>query len=131
MAAARIVMQDWGEKTRLTLVLAKMELALFSDYVDDLRQGGTSLRLGLRYDLTLKSWRWLEEDYLEDMELRRDGETRNERMIRLCLPMINSINEDLVFTADKPEDFTNNKLPTLDLLSNELVRRVSNTNYGN
>ena len=42
----------------------------------------------------------MEEDYLEDMELRRDGETRNERMIRLCLPMINSINEDLVFTAE-------------------------------
>ena len=57
MAAARIGIQDWGEKTRITLELAKMELALFSGYVDDVRQGETSLRLGLRYDLILKSWR--------------------------------------------------------------------------
>ena len=112
VAAARIVMQDWG----VTLELAMMELALFSGYVDDVRQGGTSIRLGLRYDTNTKSWRWSEGDYKEDMDMRRDGESRNERMIRLCLPVANSINRDLVFTAEKSEDFSENKLPTLDFV---------------
>ena len=88
-------------------------------------------------------------------------------MARLCLPAINSVNEDLVFTAEIPEEFEDNKLPTLDfflwlekngylnhsyfqklmktplvlmqksamgdrqrysILSNELNRRLSNTN---
>ena len=39
---------------------------------------------------------------------------RNARMIRLCLPLINSINENLVFTAEMPEDFPSKRLPTLD-----------------
>ena len=91
-------------------------LDLFSGYVDDVRQGATSIRLGLRYDSNIKSWRWSEGDYQEDMDMRRDGESRNERMIRLCLPVANSINKDLVFTAEKPEDFSENKLPTLDFV---------------
>ena len=41
-------------------------------------------------------------------------ETSNERMGRICLPAINSINRDLVFTKEVPEEFEDNKLPTLD-----------------
>ena len=95
-------------------------------------------------------------------------ESTNARMSRLCLPAINSINRDLVFTSEIPEEFKDNKLPTLDfylwlckngqanwsyfqklmktplvlmeqsamgdqqrhsILSNELIRRLSNTNH--
>ena len=95
------------------------------------------------------------------------GETTNARMARLSLPGINSINKDLSFTTEIPEDFQDNKLPTLDfflwlekngllnwsyfqkamktplvimeasamsdkqrhnILSQELIRRLSNTN---
>jgi hypothetical protein len=41
-------------------------------------------------------------------------ETSNARMVRVCLPAINTINEDLVFTAEIPEEFKDHKLPTLD-----------------
>ena len=118
---------------------------------------GTSLRLGLRYLTSKRDWVWSEEAYHEDMSMRVAGESRNARIIRLCLPLINSINKDLVFTAEKPEDFPNKRLTTLDfelwqeedgrtaqpqllrsalsqhqkvsILANELVRRVSNTNH--
>ena len=43
-------------------------------------------------------------------------ETTNARMTRQCLPAINSVNKDLVFTYELPEDFKDNKLPTLDFL---------------
>ena len=35
-------------------------------------------------------------------------------MARICLPAMNSINGDLEFTAEVPEDFADEKLPTLD-----------------
>ena len=105
----------------------------------------------------------------EDLRLRSEmRETSNARMVRVCLPAINSINKDLVFTAEIPEEFPDNKLPTLDfflwlemnrllnhsyfqksvktplvimeksamshnqrysILSNEMIRRLSNTNH--
>ena len=51
----------------------------------------------------------------EDLKMKYEmKETTNARMVRVCLPAINSINPDLVFTAEIPEDFPGNKLPTLD-----------------
>ena len=32
-----------------------------------------------------------------------------------CLLAINNVNKDLVFTVEIPEDFKDNKLPTLDI----------------
>ena len=43
MAAARIVMQDWSEQYSRILIKAKLEIWLFSGYVDDGRQGTTRL----------------------------------------------------------------------------------------
>ena len=40
MAASRLVMVDFGSNYRSALELSKMELALLSGYVDDVRQGG-------------------------------------------------------------------------------------------
>ena len=52
---------------------------------------------------------------MEDRKLRiEDKETNNQRMSRICAPAQNSINEDLEFTQEVPEDFKDNRVPTLD-----------------
>ena len=42
------------------------------------------------------------------------NEPDNKRMARICLPAMNSINANLKFTTECPEDFKDNRLPTLD-----------------
>ena len=69
MAAARRVMQDFGSHYRYTLELAKMEVALLSGYVDDVRKGGTSLRLGLRFNITTWTCNWTKAACIEDEQL--------------------------------------------------------------
>ena len=52
---------------------------------------------------------------MEDRKPRIEtGETNNKRMARICAPAQNSINEDLEFTQEVPEDFKDNRVPTLD-----------------
>ena len=114
MAASRLVMQDWGSTYRVSLELAKMEVGLLSGYVDDVRQGGTCLRWGLRFEIEKKEWRWTECAMLEDEEKNKEGESNDERMIRICHPLMNSINPDLEFTAEIASEFANKRLPTLD-----------------
>ena len=112
MAASRLVMIDWGEEYSSALKKSRMEIGLLSGYVDDIRQVGTSIRLGLRY-VKLK-WRWSEDQYQEDLEMRSKGESRDKRMIRICLPVANQINKDIEFTAEAAEEVENQRLPTLD-----------------
>ena len=50
----------------------------------------------------------------EDKEKKEEGEDDEMFMARLCLPVMNSINTDLTFTAEVAGDFPNKKLPTLD-----------------
>ena len=56
----------------------------------------------------------MEDQYQEDLEMRSKGESRDKRMIRICLPVANQINKDLEFTAEAAEEFENQRLPTLD-----------------
>ena len=42
------------------------------------------------------------------------NEDNNTRMARICHPLMNAINRDLVFTVEVPEEFENDRLPTLD-----------------
>ena len=91
-----------------------MELTLFTGYVDDVRKSGTSIRLGLRYQTTTLTWEWNEDQYKEDINLRRLGESTNQRMTRICLPVLNSMNTNLTFTSEYPEQFESSRLPTLD-----------------
>ena len=79
-----------------------------------MRKWLSSLRLGVRYETTTSAWIWKLEYYEKDVEMRNKGENRNARMVRLLMPLINSINRDLVFTAEIPEDFATGRLPTLD-----------------
>ena len=115
MAAARIVMSDWGENWRCILEKSGITIGMLDGYVDDVRNQSTCLRYGSRWDDDSKTFKVNEDDKQEDLRLRRDmQETSNARMVRVCLPAINSINGDLVFTAEIPEEFKDNKLPTLD-----------------
>ena len=58
-----------------------------------------------------------EEDKQEDKRMNYEMKaSTNARMARLCLPAINSVNKDLVFTCELPEKFKDSKLPTLDFL---------------
>ena len=114
MAAGRMVMAYWGMLYRSALNLSKMELLLLKGYVDDVRQGGMQLRYGLRWDTMSKGWKWTEKEWLEDLRRRKDGELPNERMKRICLPLMNSISKDLRFTAEIEEEFPSQRLPTLD-----------------
>ena len=91
-----------------------MELGLLAGYVNDVRQGGTGIRFGLRFEIEERKWKWSEESWKEDRERTKDGENNNERMKRLCMPLMNSINRDLTFTAETPDEYENGKLPTLD-----------------
>ena len=169
MAAARIVMSDWGEKMKSILETAGILIGMLKGYVDDVRNKSTCLKYGTRWDDNDKEFKITEDAKKEDMRLRvEQKETSNQRMMRVCLPAINSINKDLVFTGEVPEDFEDSKLPTLDfffwltregllnhsyyqkaiktplvimersamgnsqrfqILSNEMVRRLSNTNH--
>ena len=111
MCLARVVMHDWGDQYRTILTAASLRIALLSSYVDDVRQGSTVLRLGMRFDHKSMDFKWSMEAELEDKDLK-GVETRNRRMTRICLPAMNSINPDLVFTAEVPEDFADKKLPS-------------------
>ena len=160
-------MQDWGEEYMKVLEEAKLIFTLFKIYVDDVRQVSTVLREGTRFDMVSRRMIWKEEFAKEDEEKRKDGESLDARMVRVLLPVMNSINTDLEFTTELREDFQDRKLPTLDcklwleedgslnhtyfekdmrsqlvipeksamamsqkisILSNDLVRRLSNIN---
>ena len=115
MAAARIVMSDWGEKWRCILEGAGITIGMLDGYVDDVRNNSTCLKYGTRWDEEKREFKITEDARREDQILRKEmHETSNERMGRICLPAINSINRDLVFTKETPEEFEDKKLPTLD-----------------
>ena len=115
MCVARLIMQDWGERYRELLVNASLRIALLNNYVDDVRQGCTLLKMGMRFNEDQMEFTWTLEAEIEDKEKREiENESDNRRMARVCLPAMNSINEDLEFTAEVPEDFKDEKLPTLD-----------------
>ena len=69
----------------------------------------------MRWNDEERKFTWTKKDMEEDKRMKYEQkESTNTRMSRLCLPAINTVNRDLVFTAEKPEDFKDNKLPTLD-----------------
>ena len=117
MAAARIVMSHWGLNWRRILESAGVRLPQLDGYVDDVRNRSTSLRFGTRWNVEEKKWTWSQEDKDEDKRMKyKMKESTNQRMARLCLPAINSVNPNLVFTVEIPEEFKGSKLPTLDFL---------------
>ena len=113
-AVAEIVMQDWAEDYRAILENSGLHVPLLAGYVDDGRQCTTTLRPGMRFSKAENRFEYSEEGELEDENKRLAGESKNQRMARICLPAMNSINKDLEFTVESQEEFENEQLPTLD-----------------
>ena len=114
MAAARIVMNDFFEEYERILRREKLLITMLKVYVDDGHQVTSMLRKGMRFSKERKEFIWTAEAEAEDRRKEEEGEEDDEFMARLCLPVMNAINEDLTFTVEVAGDFINKKLPTLD-----------------
>ena len=114
MAAARLVMQDWAEGYTAILEKAGVKVDLLTGYVDDVRQASSCMKPGMRYCKEEKQFIFTEKAVEEDRLLKAGGESRNGRMARICQEAMNDISQDLQFTVEVPEDFENERLPTLD-----------------
>ena len=51
-------MYDWGTQYRTILTRASLRVALLGSYVDDVRQGSTCLRFGMRFDKEQMEFVW-------------------------------------------------------------------------
>ena len=71
------------------------------------------LRRGSVFDMEKKVFVHNDEHLQED---NNKNEPDNVRMARICLPAMNSINPNLRFTTEAPEEFPKNRLPTLDFV---------------
>ena len=67
----------------------------------------------MRFDIEANAFVMNQEQLRMDME---NEEPDNVRMAKICLPAMNSINADLRFTTEAPEDFPGDRLPTLDFM---------------
>ena len=111
MAAARVVMGEWGERLLTILKDEGMEALLAALYVDDARLVVPAIEKGKRWDGKLKKLvckqEWLDEDLeLDDSDTRRTSNVVKEIM--------NSVFRDINFEMEIAEDFVNKRLPTLD-----------------
>ena len=84
-----MVMQDWSESYKIMLISSKMLIDLLRGYVDDGRQGSSILPIGMRFEKENNKFEYNEAAAIEDKTLK---ETDNQRMARICLPAMNSIN---------------------------------------
>ena len=130
MAVARIVMNNFGRKYRMILESGGLRNFLSSVYVDDSRQKTQNLTKGKRYNVEKKVFEVTDAAIVEDEEYLSQGETASRRMARLCRPIMNSVNEDLVFTTEVAEDFEDNNLPTLDFKIEEIADEMIHTYFG-
>ena len=114
MAASNLVMEDWAVKYENILVASGIVVKLMAGYVDDGRQVTSVLRKGMRYTKETNKFEHNEEAEQEDVLMENKGETNNQRMARVCIDAMNSVNTDLQFTSESQEDFNHERLPTLD-----------------
>ena len=113
MCAARMVMQHWAREYTNILLQAGLRIPLMTGYVDDGRQGSTVLRRGMMFNTEKRAFEYSKEQHeIDDEEDAPD----NVRMARRCLPAMNSVNGNLRFTTEAPEDFPRDRLPTLDFV---------------
>ena len=113
-SAAEIVMQDWADQYMASLENSGLEVPLLAGYVDDGRQGTTILPKGQKFNKDKNQFIHCQEQEAIDKKLMMEGESRNQRMARITVEAMNSINIDLEFTVECEEEFSNERLHTLD-----------------
>ena len=113
-AASELVMEDWAFKYEQILVTSSIAVHLLAGYVDDGRQVTSVISPGHRFLEESGKFEFSQEALQEDIIKKNKGETSNQRMARICVKAMNSINKDLQFTTESQEDFKMERLPTLD-----------------
>ena len=98
-AASQIVMEDWHELFTLILENSDIWTALKAGYVDDGREVTSTLHPGMRFSEEAKRFEFSLEGQEEDKKRAAEGESHNQRMARVLLPAMNSINKDLYRTS--------------------------------
>ena len=111
MAAARLVMCDWGLRMKEIFSKASIQTYLKAVYVDDKRSLLPAIKKGTRWVDKKKSFEFREDWRKEDAEL---GESSTRRTANEMRKAMDSINPDLNFEIELEEDFPGQKLPTLD-----------------
>ena len=89
-----------------------------------------ALLKGMRYNLETKIIEMSEDGRIEDIELSSEGETATQRMARVCNPIMNSINPDIKFTTEVPEDFPDGRLPSLDFTIEMMGGEIVHSYFG-
>ena len=89
--------KKWAREYTGILLQAGLRIPLLGGYVDDGRQGSTTLRRGMVFDEKRKEFVFDEEQKRIDDE---ENEPDNKRMARVCLPAMNSVNHNLKFTTE-------------------------------
>ena len=111
MAAARLVMGEWGRSMTKIMLDAGLKIWLRASYVDDVRTGTSVLAKGKRWLEKEKRFEFREEWKDEDEEL---GESDTRRMSTQMRKAMDSIFPNLKFEMEIEEDFVGKVLPTLD-----------------
>ena len=94
-------MKDWSEEYKDILERSDVWVGMLVGYVDDGRQLTTILDPGMRFNKEVRKFVYDPEGEDEDEAKKKEGESERQRMDKICLPAINSVNEDLVFTRSK------------------------------
>jgi hypothetical protein len=86
MCAARMVMQHWAREYTGILIQAGLRIPLMTGYVDDGRQGSTTLRRGMKFDTEKRMFA-----YSKEQERIDEDDPDNVRMAKRCLPAMNAV----------------------------------------
>ena len=113
-AASQLVMEDWARVFIKILTESSVKIKMIAGYVDDGRLISSTLAMGMRFSQETNKFMFSSEDREDDIKRMKNGETTNQRMARVMVPAMNSVNKDLKFTAESQEDYKDERLPTLD-----------------
>ena len=69
------------------------------------------IKRGWRFVKESKTFEYKEEWFTDDED---ENLSDTKRIVKICLPAMNSINPDLRFTVETQDDFEKQRLPTLD-----------------
>ena len=72
-------MHEWAEQYPAILTRASLRTALLSSHVDDVRQGTTILRIGMRFNHTTMEFVWSIGAEIEEAEGGGDGDGNKQQ----------------------------------------------------
>ena len=104
-------MVNWSVQVKQILVENHIKIWLASGYIDDMRFLTNAIEYGVRWCPIEKKMVYKEEWEKEEKEKGYSVQMKTSEEIR---GVMNSIYKDIQFTSEVEEDFSNNRIPTLD-----------------